>query len=247
MNIICLLSVKPCAKTYEFFRDLKKQSAYEVIIVIDDNKHEIPGYDGIVPLIKMDPTICEKVGFKSCIQWLNNKAVSRDKALYYFNHVYDKPYENIWFVEEDVFIPSVKTIQNMDAKYPTGDLIAASNNIYYDKPTDWHWNLVYSQVQIPPPYGNSMICAIRCSKKLVNCIGDYAAKYNNLFMDEALFNTIAIHNNLEIKAVPELSPIVYRHIWKLSDISPEKLYHPIKDIRVQYYYRQQLVNVTGTS
>ena len=126
MNIICLLSVKPCAKTYEFFRDLKKQSAYEVIIVIDDNKHEIPGYDGIVPLIKMDPTICEKVGFKSCIQWLNNKAVSRDKALYYFNHVYDKPYENIWFVEEDVFIPSVKTIQNMDAKYPTGDLIAAS-------------------------------------------------------------------------------------------------------------------------
>lgn len=177
---------------------------------------------------------------------MNGKAVSRDKALYYFNHVYDKPYENIWFVEEDVFIPSVKAIQNMDAKYPTGDLIAASNNIYYDKPTDWHWNLVYSQVQIPPPYGNSMICAIRCSKKLVNCIGDYAAKYNNLFMDEALFNTIAIHNNLEIKAVPELSPIVYRHNWKLSDISPEKLYHPITDIRVQYYYRQQLVNVTGT-
>jgi hypothetical protein len=66
-------------------------------------------------------------------------------------------------------------------------------------------------------------------------------------MDEALFNTIAIHNNLEIKAVPELSPIVYRHNWTLSDISADKLYHPIKNIRIQYHYRRKLVNVTGTS
>ena len=82
-----------------------------------------------------------------------------------------------------------------------------------------------------------MICAIRCSRKLLECINDYVIKYNNLFMDEALFNTISLQNNLDIKIIPELSTIYYRHDWRKEDISQSNLYHPIKSIITQYEYR----------
>ena len=82
-----------------------------------------------------------------------------------------------------------------------------------------------------------MICAIRCSSKLLKCIDEYVKKYNNLFMDEVLFNTISLQNNLQVKTIDELSPIVWRRDWKQEDINSSYLYHPIKCIMTQYKYR----------
>jgi len=82
-----------------------------------------------------------------------------------------------------------------------------------------------------------MICAIRCSKALLNSIKKYATVHKNLFLDEVLFNTLAIHNNLNILCIKELSNIVYRRFWKKSDIFDTNLYHPIKDIATQISYR----------
>ena len=86
-----------------------------------------------------------------------------------------------------------------------------------------------------------MICAIRCSKKLMKCIDDYAKKYNNLFMDEALFNTLALYNNLNVNCIPELKNIVWRHPWKFKDINVNNLYHPVKDINKQIKWRKKLI------
>jgi len=83
-----------------------------------------------------------------------------------------------------------------------------------------------------------MICAIRCSKALLNSIKEYATAHKNLFLDEALFNTLAIHNNLNVLSINELSSIVYRKNWKKSDIVDTNLYHPIKNIKTQISYRK---------
>jgi hypothetical protein len=241
MNIICLLSVKPSTKTYNFFRSIKENTEYDVYIVIDDNNYTIPDYkdDGVVKIIKIDNKECEQNGFKNSILWLNNRAGSRDKALYYFTKE-SIPYNHIWFVEEDVFIPSVNTIPNIDKKYKyEHDLLVPSHNIINTKQTDWHWKHINHQIKINPPYAHSMVCAIRCSKAMLNSIKDYAKAHNNLFLDEALFNTLAVHNKLKVLCIQELSTIVFRQDWRYCDIFFTNLYHPIKDIDTQYSYREK--------
>jgi len=239
MNIICLLSVRPCIKTYNFLKSIKKNTKYDVYIVIDDNNYNIPNYDGIIKIIKINNKECEINGYKSTVLWLNNKACSRDKALYYFtkNSI---DYNYIWFIEEDVFIPNIYTIQNIDKKYESNhyDLLVKEHYIINEKKTDWHWKHVNRQIKINPPYACSMISAVRCSKVMLNIIKDYAKTYNNLFLDEVLFNTLAMQNNLQILCIEELSTIHWRTVWKVTDIVNTKLYHPIKNINIQYSYRK---------
>jgi hypothetical protein len=238
-NIICVLSVRPCIKVYDFFREMKQQTNYEIFIVIDDNNYDIPNYDGFIKIIKIDNKLCEEQGYKSTVLGFNNRACSRDKALYYFNNIYEN-YDSIFFLEEDVFVPDIFTIKNINDKYITGDLLVSFNNIITERTYSWNWPHVYDQIQIDLPYAYSMICAIRCSKKMMNSIKEYAIKYNNLFMDEALFNTLAIHNNLEIKTIDELNGIHFQKDWQLNEISKNTLYHPIKNIDQQYDYREKL-------
>jgi len=240
MNIICLLSVRPCAETYNFFKSIKINTQYEVYIVVDDNNYNIPNYDGVVKVIKINKNECELNGFKSTVLSFDNKACSRDKALYYFTKE-SIDYNYIWFVEEDVFIPNIHTIENIDKKYESDskyDLLVSDHRVITEKQTDWHWNHVNMQIKLKPPYAESMICAIRCSKSMLNCIKEYANAYNNLFMDEALFNTLAIHNNLNILCIKELSSIHYQKDWKKSEIVDTNLYHPIKNIKTQISYRK---------
>jgi len=236
-NIICLLSVRPCIKTYNFFKSIRLNTQYDVYIVIDDNNYNIPDSDDTIKIIKIDNNECKNNGFKSTVLWLDNHACSRDKALYYFTKE-DIDYNYIWFVEEDVFIPNVYTIQNIDSKYEACDLLVRNHDIINKKETHWHWNHINYQIKINPPYACTMICAVRCSKAMLNSIKEYAKLHNNLFMDEALFNTLAIHNNLRVLCIPELSSICYGKTWDFSEIEETNLYHPIKNIDVQYSYRK---------
>lgn len=235
VNIICFLTVRPCSLFYEFCKKLKNE-CYDIYIVIDDNNHNIPNCDYDINIIKLDNKLCEENGFKSTVLWFDNKACSRDKALYYFckNNI---DYEYIWFIEQDVFIPSIYTIQNIDNKYTEGDLLVNKHDITNQKCTGWHWPHINKQIKLEPPYSCSMICAIRCSKRMLNCINAYANTYNNLFMDEVLFNTLALQNNLDVIPIIELSTIKYRYNWRKTEINNEYLYHPIKSIKTQYSYR----------
>ena len=241
-NVICFLTVRPDILFYNFCLKLKNEKM-DVYICIDDDDYDIPNYNNEIPIIKIARSICESAGFKSTVHFndeennFNNKAVSRDKALYYFckNNI---DYEHIWFIEEDVFIPTEQTIENLNNIYPHGDLLCSENMIIHEKRYDWHWPHVNSQIQIEPPYSKSMICAIRCSKNIMNAIHEYANKYNNLFMDEVLFTTLALHNNLSVICPHELSTIHWRNEWNKWDItSSNNLYHPIKDIYKHYEYR----------
>ena len=68
-------------------------------------------------------------------------------------------------------------------------------------------------------------------------IGEYTDKYKNLFLDEALFNTIAIQNNLNVGAIPELHQMKWRLNWHPVHFNKTQMLHPMKDIEQQYEFR----------
>lgn len=233
-NIICFLTIKP-TKLFKYLCKELKCSNYEIYICADDNTYKEEDND--INIIQIDNKECEEMGYKSSVLYFKNKACARDKALYYFNEN-NIDYKYIWFIEEDVLIPTKDTIKNIDNKYIDVDLLSSSNKIFNNIEYDWHWKHVYEQMGFNPPYGQSMISAIRLSKKLMNYIEEYVILNKTLFLDEVLFNTLAIKNNLKIETPAELSSIKYNVIWYVNEINENNLYHPVKDLKKHYYVRK---------
>ena len=108
----------------------------------------------------------------------------------------------IWFIEEDVFIPKIDTLINIDKKYSEGDLLCRQNIIYnniQDIAKLYHFQHLIDEAVLDFPWAKSMICAIRCSVPLIKCMVEHAEKYGKFYYDEFIFNTIALQNNLSIK------------------------------------------------
>lgn len=246
-NIICFLTVKPTKEFYAFTKTLKNKD-YDVYIVIDTNGYMIPDYDGYVPIIEITNYNCEIRGFKNTLYYSNNKACARDKALYYFS-VSRIQFKHLWLIEEDVFIPNTSIIPSIDAKYPESDLLCKDNKIISNiKQTyEWHWPKTKPFLLLQLPWACSLICAVRISPKLLSCIANYAKTYSTLFLDEALFNTLAIHNRLSIHKIGELSKLEYDKKWNINEISDKYIYHPIKSFQDQQFLRQYIANNTNNA
>lgn len=182
---------------------------------------------------------CEALGYKNCVLNFRNKACSRDKALYYFIHN-SIEYDNIWFIEEDVFIPTIKLLERIDLRHQDDDLLVKHFPIYHEKKTNWLWEVVYHDTNIQPPFSSSMVCAIRCSKKMLSTIEEYVLKYNSLFLDEAMFTTLAAHSKLKVSCPNELKNITFNEKWTLNNVEEGYLYHPVKDMKKQQEFRNKL-------
>lgn len=237
MYAIVLLTTTPCSKKIDFFQQLKRPN-YDLYICVDDNNYKLPNYDdSLVNIIKFDNEIPKKYGYYGSVSYCENRACSRDKALYYFCEI-NKKYDQVWHIEDDVFVPSIYTIERIDLKYPTSDLLS-SENINFNDSIDWfHWNKLVNKIN--KPWFHSMICAIRTSTKLLKIISLYTRNNKRLLFGETLFNTIAMHNNLKIINPTELKYITYRDKFKLGEMNMFNLYHPIKNIDLQYKYRSIL-------
>lgn len=245
-NIICFLTVKPTREFYEFSKTFKNNN-YDVCIVIDTDGYVIPGYDSVIPVIQIHHTFSENYGFKNTLYYFKNKACARDKALYYF--VMSKSqFGHLWLIEDDVFIPNTSIIPNIDSKYPNSDLLCKANKIVDNmkETNEWHWPKIKPALFLPLPWSCSLICAVRISPKLLGCIANYAKLYNTLFLDEALFTTLAIHNKLHIDTIDELSKLEFNAIWPLDQISDKYLFHPIKNFQDHIYLRKHLSNTINS-
>lgn len=242
----CFLTVTPNELCYNFVKQLpQKKNTY---ICIDKNDYEIPNYDGEVQIIKVDNKLCEGKGYKDTHSRIRGPT-SREKALYYFieNRI---QFDFIWFIEEDVLIPTTTTLEHIDRKYPDQDLLVRDHEIIYRKKKNWHWRLVNNQLRgkLDLPYASTKgagICAIRCSKKMIDCVQAFVAQHNTLFFCEAVFNTIALHNKLNVKGIKELRTIVWRKNWEKHEIKKTNLYHPVKSMKKQYEMRNYLHEIHG--
>jgi hypothetical protein len=238
-NIICFLTVTPSNSFYNFAKDLLDDN-YDVFICIDKNDYKIPGYDFKIPLIQLNNECCEKYGFKNTVMYFKDRACARDKALYYFSKKKIN-FNKLWLIEEDVFIPNTSIISTIDSKYPEADLLTNPNINTIHKLEDikgWHWPKIINNIKLPLPWSCSMISACRISGALLECIEKYANYNKSLFLDEALFNTICIHNGLSVLGIEELKNITFREDWNVNNITKDYLYHPVKNTYLHTIFRK---------
>ena len=234
--MICFLSHRPSKRAYGSAKHIAQTTGEEVSIVVDDCNYEVPYYDGVVPEIKISKEVAEAAGYRATVSWSGGSAYSRDKALYHYN-VIDDSHDKIWFVEDDVFIPNPYAFEMIDRKYVDEgyDLICSSNFINRNPQdtkhiNDWYWsNYVDKYCPFDLPLASSMICVMRCSRKLLKKIHEHAEVYGSLFMDEVFFNTICLRENLKVGVIDELKHITWASRFEPSQIQRTHLYHPVKN------------------
>ena len=99
------------------------------------------------------------------------------------------------------------------------------------------WDNYSVKIKYPLPWVSSMICAIRCSKRLLECIHNFAKNLGELSMCEIFFNTVALHKNLSVLPIDELSGVTWRN--KMSFLDDNYLYHPVTNVsqnNINYEY-----------
>lgn len=237
-NCICLICFEPNDMWIKF---LSKFNSYDIYICVDDNnidyKEKYIHYMNI-HIIQIKEEDCKNNGFIDTNFAIRKYISGWDKALYYFSKI-NTNYDNVWFLEDDVFFYNEETLLNIDSKYNDSDMLS---NQYYEnllgENTDWLWPKI--KIRIPPPYYCAMVCAVRMSKILLSKIKDYANEYMTLFFLEALFSTICKTNNLKYDIPSELWSIAYRRNYNDDELNKSNLYHPIKDMNKHTYYRNML-------
>jgi len=231
-NAVALLCRYPDNIWLNFLNNFNK---YDIYIIIDENKND---YDELykhlnhkLNIIQIDDNYCIQNGFYNFVHPtpnLPNKPLSWDKALLYFTRI-NRLYNHIWFIEDDVFILREDVLLNIDNKYINSDLLTPFHHVNYDGNLT-SWNLWYTiKDKISLPWARSMTCACRASNKLLKLMDNYRLQNNKLFFHEAMFNTIALQNNLLVETPEELSTIHYRTEWDINNLNLNYLYHPIKN------------------
>jgi hypothetical protein len=209
------------------------------MISISDNtfRGSKPG----VKYLQYSDAICRSQGFINATLTIgaNGRPLSWDKALLHFC-VYNKiKYQHVWLIEDDVLIPTKDTLRLLDLKYPDADLLSRSHGLNTTGELNWHWK--QAQGKIALPWANSMVCAVRVSPKLLLLIQKLATQKRSLLFIEFMFNTIALHHKLSVQTPPELSGILWRHVWTEENATnPLALYHPVKNVADQSRLRAKL-------
>lgn len=231
-NCICLICKFPDDIWMEF---LSSFTEYDIFIIVDDNIKQYESIYDNIKIIQISEEECKKNGFMDMNFCIGKFISGWDKAIYYFSSL-NTSYDNIWFMEDDVFFMNENTLLNIDLKY-NGDLLS---NTYGENKTghknNWHWYRI--NISFPPPYYCAMVCSVRMSKKLLACIKNYADENKTLFFLEALFPSICFHNNLKYDVPDEMKEINYRKEFVKDDIDSINLFHPIKNFQHHLLFRQ---------
>ena len=246
---LSFLCIKPNPILVDFLIKLKKANEnYDIFLVCDDNSKKYY-INNDIKVIQIDRDVSKKAGYHSATDNMFRRyhklpdTLNWDKVLYYLCN--NNNYKYNWIIEEDVFVPTVNTINNIDKKYKKSDLLVSKNTINKNGDTShWHWNnQIYRENKsyfFEPPWYNSMTCACRLSNKLLEEIRLFVLKEETLVFHEILFNTLAMKKNLIVDTPKELKNIVWKKDYKFSDINKNYLYHPIKDLKLQKEFREKL-------
>ena len=251
---ICFLCVKP---PEEFLDNLLKMTYTQPIyIVCDSNEYEPPEQikskdytpvilteastdvnHGISPntlyFIKIDEAECGKRGYINSASTIPKKPSAWDKALYFF--CLKNMSRHIWFIEEDVFIPRLTILDEINVRNLNTDLVTKQHVSEKDDPGFFWW--FDAEDKMERPYYRSLVCAVRVSRRILGKIAIIAKEKRTVCFVETLFSTIAHQSKFTIEKAPELQSIIFRHSWTKDTVHMNGLFHPIKDILEHTQYR----------
>lgn len=236
-----MICYKPNDVWVEFFKKFRK---YDVYIIVDDNSKDYKEQYckfANVNIIQINNEECRANGFINMNFSIEKEISSWEKSIYYFSTIHTE-YDKVWFFEDDVFFNDEGSLLRIDAQYENSDLLSNnySENAYGEK-NSWHWRFI--DIQFPPPYYQGMMCCVRISSNLLSKLKKYANEHNTLFYLEAMFPTICKKHNLLYDTPSEFRNIHWRKDYRDTDIDTANLYHPIKDMDKQNYYRELLKNL----
>jgi predicted O-methyltransferase YrrM len=247
-NAVVLLTVRPNKGQVDFFRQMERENL-DLFVLADDNQVDGAAYEGI-RLIQIDDRLCRDKGFRrfnpmipkpfECSAW--------DKALYYFSSV-NHSYDNVWIVEEDVFVSSPDTISRLDTKYGEADIISAANNVNEAGELEsWFWWRHIPVDALPLPWAWSMVCGVRLSRAALQAVKEFVAleetQNASCLNIEFVFHTLALHQGLKVVVAEELKGVVWRKDWSTPELLGDGLYHPIKDVERHAVLRKEIENFT---
>jgi hypothetical protein len=230
-----------------FLQNMTNEEYHVYVSVDSNNSIEIETFELIkseYPYLRIinisESESCGK-GYRGSVMHKINNASSRCKALYYFCELNRIHYDSYWFIEYDVFIPSVRTLPYLDNKYPDSiDLLSNEYSVSEIDSDEWHWHLLRNLV--PFPWAGGPIMAIRVSNQLLQEIKSFVKSKEQLVLDELLFHTIALQKKLNMVTAPELKHVVFSayNNWNIKDINEYSLFHPLKHyedhITIAYYF-----------
>ena len=250
-NCICIICHRPNDVWLNFLNTFQK---YDVYMIVDDNSinysEHYSSYEKI-KFIQIKDEDCDKSGIKNMSFLMKKHINGWDKSIYYFSTV-NTSYDNVWFIEDDVFFYNEDTIINIDNKYTDGDLLSTTvtehrTHNMYEPGYDWGWWWHFINIDIPLPYHRGMVCVVRMSPALLCKIKEYATTHNTLFFLEAMFPILCKKNDLIHRVVEDLQYIIFRRDYTIEDIDKTHMYHPVKDINHHIFYRNELAREDVTS
>lgn len=256
---IALLTWTPRKEQVSFYQRFAGLQ-YDTYVVADNNDwHE---HVENIGLIQIDPGLCVQRGFKHLNPVITERikcpASAWEKALYYFS-IISPHYDYVWLFEDDVFIPQHDLLSNIDSSYDQ-DLLCADQKVNWDGETwSWEWYKCIPSDILPPPWAKSMLCATRLSRKLLGRLAaflyenrdfqplDRDPQVKKYLFIEYLINTVAMREGLSIATPEQFSGVLWRHDWKIEELSTKSFYHPMKDVAQQEHCRALLNDTVDRS
>jgi hypothetical protein len=161
--------------------------------------------------------------------------ISWDKVLYYLNKTIID-YDNVWIMEDDVYIHSVKHALNMFNIHidTNADYVAKDYFNYTQNPNWCQWytcNKLFEQKYL---YGSfAPLC--RLSKRLVNSCDELVKEKGSLGLIEGLFPSLCAKNNfiiwqgwLQNQPIRPCPNVSREEIINTLNIRPDAVFHPVK-------------------
>ncbi len=254
---VVLLTQRPDPGQVAFLAGMAVQG-YDLFAVADD-----PAAAPLAPpltLLHPADAACEAAGFVDLNPFITRRkrparVSAWERGLYAFA-VADRRHGHVWFVEEDVFIPTLDTLARIDDRHGAADILSDARIVSPEGDrSSWGWYRHVPEDILPPPWAWSMVCAVRLSRRLLDLVRDLLARHPELaphpdgtprhFFIEYLFHILALHHGLAAVAAPELRGVLFRHAWSAEEMLPGRLYHPVKDLVLQATWRARLDALAG--
>jgi hypothetical protein len=234
MNVaVAILTKYPSRGTLDFASLIGLKTKLDTYVISDEKVDLKTTHRSKLTIIHIDDQTCIDNGYINSnigndVTHIKKNPIAYDKALLYFAKMETK-YDFVWFLEDDVFMSDALVLETLTEKYSIYDLVVGNNNKKEDEIMDWHWKHIFGKTEAP--YYHSMVCACGMSRKMLDTINNYVNEKNTLFYIEAMFNTLAMNNDLIVAEVFELKSIVWLGNWGLDEfvLLPTNLFHPVKE------------------